>query len=245
MLSYTHSLFIDRSDDNINNDNNNKRKLQPDHGTSFVPGAGPEYLAPKSLDHFKRGYHERAEQREKEFYCGRSNRAGGGGGSTHNNNNNNRNQSSRRDRPGDSWASASARFERPTILHGFNVLEFLDHITPLSNSGNNSSQQVFEQLDQALKKRPQAFSSGKALTALISSAARRRHVQMAHLVWEWMDIAQLEKNTFHYNSMISATEKAKDYQHALALLREMDDKRVPKNEVTYVFLFVSLTVLFV
>jgi hypothetical protein len=42
---------------------------RPDHGTSFVPGgAGPEHLAPKSLDHFKRGYEERAAQRDKEFY---------------------------------------------------------------------------------------------------------------------------------------------------------------------------------
>ena len=44
----------------------------------------------------------------------------------------------------------------------------------------------------------------------------------------------LEKNIFHYNAMISVTEKAKDFRAALNFLREMKDKKVPKNEVTYV-----------
>lgn len=60
-----------RESDGANQDSDHQQRprkvLQPDYGSSFVPGAGPEHLAPKSLDHFKRGYQERAEQRDKEF----------------------------------------------------------------------------------------------------------------------------------------------------------------------------------
>ena len=91
---------------------------------------------------------------------------------------------------------------------------------------------VFEALTEAKNKYPEAFSSGKAPTALISSAARRRNVKMAHMVWDWMDEAGLQKNTYHYNSMISVGEKAKNHRQSLALMREMEAKNIPKNEVT-------------
>jgi pentatricopeptide repeat protein len=55
---------------------------------------------------------------------------------------------------------------------------------------------------------------------------------MAGMIWSWMDGAGVEKNTFHYNSMISATEKSRNYRQALALLREMEQRKIPKNEVT-------------
>jgi len=42
----------------------------------------------------------------------------------------------------------------------------------------------------------------------------------------------MAKNTFHYNSMISVTEKARNYQKALDLLQEMTERNVDKNEVT-------------
>lgn len=41
--------------------------MDADHGSNFVPGAGPERHAPQSLDHFKRGYAERAELRDREM----------------------------------------------------------------------------------------------------------------------------------------------------------------------------------
>jgi len=91
---------------------------------------------------------------------------------------------------------------------------------------------VFEELDRARTVHVEPFENGKALTALISSAARRRNLHMAQIIWDWMDVAGVEKNTFHYNSMISATEKSKNFRHALALMREMEAKRIPKNEVT-------------
>eukprot|EP00957_Ditylum_brightwellii_P187828 14301524-Ditylum_brightwellii.AAC.1 len=42
---------------------------KPDHGENYVPGseAAPDNLAPQPLDHFKRGYKERAELREREM----------------------------------------------------------------------------------------------------------------------------------------------------------------------------------
>ena len=183
------------------------QKRIPDHGSLFVPSAGPEDLAPKSLDHFKRGYQERAEHREKELYGSHNNRAAPEGRLP-------------RDRV--------SRGERTTILNGFNVLEFINQVSEFQND----RRRIFDALNTARKNYPEPFENGKGLTALISSAARRRHVKLAHIIWDWMDEARVEKNTFHYNSMISATEKSKNYREALALMREMERRNIPKNEVT-------------
>lgn len=86
----------------------------------------------------------------------------------------------------------------------------------------------------ARQRYPEPFENGKALTALISSAARRRQVWLAQRIWEWMDHVDIPKNTFHFNSMISAAEKAKDFRYALNLLGEMERRNIAKNEVTYV-----------
>ena len=76
------------------------------------------------------------------------------------------------------------------------------------------------------------FQSGKAVTAIISNLARRRNLRIANAVWDWIDYIGIEKNTFHYNSMISACEKVRDCNKALRLLDEMKEKKVAKNEVT-------------
>jgi pentatricopeptide repeat protein len=47
-----------------------------------------------------------------------------------------------------------------------------------------------------------------------------------------MDKAGLVKNVFHYNAMISVTEKDKNLRAALDLLKEMDDRGIEKNEIT-------------
>ena len=94
---------------------------------------------------------------------------------------------------------------------------------------------AFRELDAAKQDRPEVFASGKAVTAIISNLARRRNQRLAQLVWEWVDtVDDVEKNTFHYNSMISVCEKVRDHRRALSLLDEMDAKRIHKNEVTYV-----------
>jgi pentatricopeptide repeat protein len=175
-------------------------------------------MAPKSLDHFKRGYQERADQRDKEFYAARSGAAGShvvGGG----------NRRERRDGI-DPWARKSQ--ERPIHLHGLEIIAFLDRVTAIQND----KKRVFAELSKARESYPEAFNGGKGLTVLISAAARRCNIKMAQLVWDWMDEVKVSKNTFHYNSMISATEKAKNHRHALDLVREMEERNVPKNEVT-------------
>jgi pentatricopeptide repeat protein len=93
---------------------------------------------------------------------------------------------------------------------------------------------VFRELGVTRQSHMAVFQSGKAVTAIISNLARRRNLRIANAVWEWMDFIGIEKNTFHYNSMISACEKVRDYNKALRLLDEMKEKKVPKNEVTYV-----------
>jgi pentatricopeptide repeat protein len=296
---------------------------KPDHGSSFVPGAGPEHLAPKSLDHFKRGYEERAAQRDKEFYTvgGGATSTGqnaedqdaqvreptpppapqppprrtyGRGGSTGSGNFGNNGSApsgygndfdneddqfvanhdtydnnlfddenypvaphgggrSGRDGMrdigssnngtgfggrGGRGGSGNRRYmddpwgyrDRPTVLQGLDINALMDRLADLSHEGNPDK--IFAELDRVREEYKQIFDTGKAMTALISVAARRKQIYLGHAVWDWMDRAKLQKNTFHYNSMISVAEKAKNYQHALDLLHQMSVRNIPKNEVT-------------
>jgi pentatricopeptide repeat protein len=91
---------------------------------------------------------------------------------------------------------------------------------------------VFQELDVTRDEHSMIFQSGKAVTAIISNLARRRKLKLALTVWDWIDAVGIEKNTFHYNSMISVCEKVRDYHKALNLLDEMKRKNVAKNEVT-------------
>lgn len=92
---------------------------------------------------------------------------------------------------------------------------------------------VFQELDAARSEYGAVFNSGKAVTAIISSLARRRNLHLANAVWNWVDHAGIPKNTFHYNSMISCCEKVRDYKKAIQLMDEMRIKNVTKNEVTF------------
>jgi pentatricopeptide repeat protein len=249
---------VKREDVHIKREDDYKPK--PDYGNSYVPGAGPEHYAPNSLDHFKRGYEERAAHRDKEFYSlnhGPTGRAGGGGGdrrrpigwsssgdnggngggpSAHGMSGDRRNGygggggQPRNSRQDDSapWNKNARDHQRPTILQGLDIQALVDRLsTKLS-----VPDELFADLDETRSENRNVFDSGKAMTALISVAARRRNIGLGHALWDWMDRARIAKNTFHYNSMISVTEKARDYQKALHLLKEMKDRNIPKNEVT-------------
>jgi pentatricopeptide repeat protein len=206
--------------------------VAPDYGTAYVPNAGPAHLAPQSLDHFKRGYAERANMRDKEFYSrrhgptGREQRKANGG-------NNNRNED-RKPPP-----------SRPMIVDGLDIYRAIDRLATLIHS----QPAVFKELDQMAQETPTILGSGKTITLMISAVARRKEIGVGNAIWEvriarkamqcrlsiqWMDARKMEKNTFHYNAMISVTEKAQDYRRALALLNEMSKRGVEKNEVTYV-----------
>jgi pentatricopeptide repeat protein len=120
--------------------------------------------------------------------------------------------------------------DRPTILQGLDINVLVDRLSEFTHNRN----MLFAELDKTREANREIFDSGKACTALISVSARRKNIVLGQAIWDWMDMNGLQKNTFHYNSMISVTEKARDYRRALALLKEMSDKRIPKNEVTYV-----------
>lgn len=203
---------------NSNNDNkpseessapNGKRHyVTPDYGSAYVPNAGPAHLAPKSLDHFKRGYQERAAQREKEYYSRRHGPTGRESRSFEYRNNN----------------------DRPTVVNGLDVNRLADRV-----SAKLSDQKaLFTIIDEARESHPEAFETGRAMTALISVAARRKNIGLGWAAWDYMDHANLAKNTYHYNSMISITEKSRNYHQALNLMKEMSRNNIPKNEVTYV-----------
>lgn len=110
-------------------------------------------------------------------------------------------------------------------MQGFNASEWIDRL-------NNPHAHPNDTLADAQSRYPDAFQSGRAMTALIAAAARRRQIRLAYACWEFMDQARLEKNTFHYNAMISVSEKSKNLRQALDLLKEMDQRGIAKNEVT-------------
>lgn len=175
------------------------KTLKPDHGVPHVPGAPPTLeFSPQSLDHFKRGYKERAILRDKEHYSENGN-----------------DELRPQNRP---------VYQDNRYIHGLDMMRTFQSLI--------ETRDVFTELDRIYHEYPDAFSSGKAMTALIAMAARERNIRLAHDIWYWMDRAKLEKNIFHYNSMISVAEKARNFREGLDLMREMDDKRVSKNEVT-------------
>jgi pentatricopeptide repeat protein len=111
------------------------------------------------------------------------------------------------------------------MIMGLDVQALVDRLYRNSN-------EVFRELNAARDEHSAVFQSGKAVTAIISNLARRRNLRLASIVWDWIDSVKIKKNTFHYNSMISACEKVRDFRKALTLLDEMKDKQVSKNEVT-------------
>jgi hypothetical protein len=159
-------------------------------------------MAPKSLDHFKRGYKERAEMRDKQFCDSR-----------------NKNRGNPVDK-NNSRGSSFRGLPQPIIM-GMNVQVLVDRLL--------SPRVDFDaELDKAYKENVPVFECGKAPTAIISAGGRQRNIRLAENVWRWMDVAGLEKNVFHYNAMMSAV----GYRQTLTLLQEMTDRKIAKNEVT-------------
>jgi pentatricopeptide repeat protein len=234
-----------------------------------VPGSeSAPNLAPQPLDHFKRGYRERADQRDRETgmlngdirrQTSNSEHQGGGGGSFQGQGNRNSSSSEQRRGGGgdnhqrhghrDSNASGRGSFydSRRSSNNGDRgddrggrgqVIMGLD-VQALVDRLCRNNTDVFRELDGAREEHLSVFQSGKAVTAIISNLARRRNLRLASSVWEWIDSVGIKKNTFHYNSMISVCEKVRDFKKALRLLDEMKEKGVAKNEVTYVFSLVQ------
>lgn len=204
-----------------------------------MPGAeSAPNLAPQPLDHFKRGYRERAHLRDRETtmlngdFRRRSstddgppnnmrssfNEGRGGGGGDRGYNGGGVDRYDRRSSGGDDRG-------RGQVIMGLDVQALVDKLC-------RPDVDVFKELDLARDEHSMIFQSGKAVTAIISNLARRRKLKLALTVWDWIDAVGIEKNTFHYNSMISVCEKVRDYHKALNLLDEMKRKNVAKNEVT-------------
>lgn len=274
--------------DNFRNYNNsgdnynryNQRRV--DHGENFAPGhEDAPNQAPQSLDHFKRGFQTRSNQRENHFhnydYKGSGgppiNSNGGGGNNSYGGggrgNGGGRGYGNRGDGGGDDFPrqrrGSSGSFgggrgrggrgrgggressfrdgfrggrgdRRPygdrddrrggqQIIMGLDIQALVDRLV-------RPGCDVFRELGITRESHMAVFQSGKAVTAIISNLARRRNLRIANAVWDWIDYIGIEKNTFHYNSMISACEKVRDYKKALRLLDEMKAKKVAKNEVT-------------
>jgi pentatricopeptide repeat protein len=261
----------------------NKKRRAADHGNVYFPEQATQPVedkAPQALDHFKRGYQERAAMRQKDssnmenrqrFHdrhttsggggpvgggggpvggggvpvgggggpVGGGGRGGGGGGDGGGRGRGGGGRFSRRDSDegrnrGDFGGGSDGVGGDTYNLHGFNATDFVDRIFHKVSSMNPQQAEavVDEDLHNARVSFQEAFVSGKAMTALIATAARRRHIRLAHHFWNFMDRANLPKNIFHYNAMISVTEKDKNLRQALDLLKEMKERGIEKNEVT-------------
>lgn len=276
-------------------------RFNPDHGENFVPGSeSAPNMAPQSLDHFKRGYRERANQRDRDleqlensdsannnnssggdnpperkrsdasmpprfgnnggggrggggrdsFYGGgddfhRRRSSGYGGGRGRGGRGRGGGRESGRPYRGDSDSGfrGGRGDRRPSyygdrddrgggrggqqIIMGLDIQALVDRLV-------RPGCDIYRELGVTRESNMAVFQSGKAVTAIISNLARRRNLRIANVIWDWIDDTGIQKNTFHYNSMISACEKVRDYNKALRLLDEMREKKVAKNEVTYV-----------
>jgi hypothetical protein len=191
-------------DDKGNNGGDSKPRSGPDHGKAHVPGAGPMDMAPKSLDHFQRGYKERAEMRDKQFCDSR-----------------NKNRGNPVDKSNSRGGNNHHRGLPQPVIMGMNIQGLVDRLL-------RPRVDFDAELDKAYKEHEPVFACGKASTAIISAGARQRNMRLSENVWKWMDRAGLEKNTFHYNAMMSAV----GYRQTLTLLQEMTDRKIDKNEVT-------------
>lgn len=240
-----------------------KQELKPDHGENFVPGSetAPDHMAPQPLDHFKRGYKERADLRDRETNQLANEFEGG-----------QPEQSpplqpppvpkappveeypremQHREMPNREIHQRETRYREPhrrdshhrepprrdSYRHNLRNNEFRR-----SSTGFDATRVVddlctpgcnlVDIMDRAKESFYASFQSGKALTAILSNLARRRKMGVALSVWQWMDQRDVTKNVFHYNSLISVCEKTKDHKMALQLLGEMERRGIKKNEVT-------------
>eukprot|EP00522_Entomoneis_paludosa_P007935 CAMPEP_0172447950 /NCGR_PEP_ID=MMETSP1065-20121228/7079_1 /TAXON_ID=265537 /ORGANISM="Amphiprora paludosa, Strain CCMP125" /LENGTH=973 /DNA_ID=CAMNT_0013199323 /DNA_START=426 /DNA_END=3348 /DNA_ORIENTATION=- len=206
-------------DDRMRMDDRKFGRNGPDRGSAYFPGSKPRANnAPQSLDHFKRGYKERKDMRDREevFLLQHQQGPRGGGSGRH----------VKDWRRHEQLPDSMRKSDQPFILQGFNVTEWIER-------NANPHANVEAALGEAYQNYREAFQSGKAMTALIAAAARRRLIRLAQTCWRFMDKAGLEKNVFHYNAMISVTEKDKNLRAALDLLKEMDERGIEKNEITY------------
>ena len=121
-----------------------------DRGAAYFPGHKPRANnAPQSLDHFKRGYKERAAMREREevFLLQHQQGPRGGGSGRH----------TRDWRRHEQLPDSMRKADQPFILQGFNVTEWIER-----NSGSHAHAEAA--LSDALKLYPDAFQSGKVST---------------------------------------------------------------------------------
>ena len=271
LISHRNANHQDRSNDR-------RQPLKPDHGENFVPGAeeAPEDLAPQSLDHFKRGYKERADLRDREanpllinnyehqstenaqtapppYVHSRSitnineysNITNNHNTNNHNHNTNNHsNHSNNKNNTNNTNNNQKVANYRNRNIHDNNNhrrnvdgpaggsvgLDTIRIVDELCRPGCN----INHVMERARKENDASFACGKALTAILSNLSRRRNMGVALSVWQWMETTGVQKNVFHYNSLISVCEKMRENKRALRLLDEMDEKGIQKNEVTYV-----------
>jgi pentatricopeptide repeat protein len=109
-------------------------------------------------------------------------------------------------------------------------LEIAPLLDRLERAGDGRG--VEQALEAARSEYPDGFASGKAITALVSGCAKRRHSRLAHSIWTWCKKVNLDLNTFHFNSMIAVAAADRKPQEALQLMNEMSHRGIAKNEVT-------------
>ena len=194
-------------------------------------------LAPRPLDHFKRGYAERSETRERGL-SGLRDRTDPRDRS--------RDYGRRRSDGGDHQRDHRVRYPPqyrcPRANRGDDQFSCgVDEGAPGGIDVNEliarlcaSRSDINQELARAFDVNPGFFESGKALLVILSRLRQERNMHAAFAVWRWSHESSIVSvKLIHYNGMLSVFERCGDWRAALDLMEEMDRKGIEKDEHTY------------
>jgi pentatricopeptide repeat protein len=194
------------------------RASKPDHGQRFVPGSeqAPENSAPQSLDHFNRGYQERASLRVRETEALGSRKTFDARGFV-----------DVLSRPG---CNLAEELEKARVAPHFHLEKAMTStLSTLARSKNiDRAFAVWQWMDSAGVEK-NVFHYSAMISACEKAKDHRRAVQLL----QEMDSKGIAKNHIAYSSAISACEKAGQWRDALRLLDQMKSSGVLPTVVAY------------
>lgn len=204
-----------------NNQPTISRTSKPDHGQRYVPGSeqAPDNLAPQSLDHFNRGYQERANFRERETEPLGSRSFNGAFDA--------QGVVDVLCRPGCNLAQELERAKAvPNFHSGKAMTAILSNLARRRNVGIALS--VWQWMDSAgIEKNVFHYN------AMISVCEKTKDHRRAMQLLDEMDSKGIRKNQVTFSSAISACEKAGQWRDALRLFDQMKANGVDRTAIAY------------
>lgn len=194
--------------------------------------------APESLDHFRRGDRERAKYREREVYHQGRNFLSDW-------------------KKHQEYSIKSNLFNRPKNINlrrdcalDMNITksneekEYYPESRALYSRSKQSVENIVSrlmrpgcdrklELDRMRYISNESYNTDMVIIKIISSLGKKRKMDVALSVWNWMHIRGIRRNEFHFNSLVSFCEKMKDWQNSISLMKQMETEGVNINLFTY------------